>query len=66
MATNIPIWLMKCTSDIESNQESIALDIIPKNILSRMCETWHAAILIDKNIMELAAIEKVIDVDPYC
>ena len=62
----IPIWLMLCTSDVGTNQESKALELTFKMIFSRMHEIRPAAIVIDKNPMELEAIQKVVDADPHC
>lgn len=62
----IPIWLMMCTSDIGTNQESKALELTFKTIFSRMREICPAAIVIDKSPVELEAIGKVVDADFYC
>lgn len=55
----IPIWLMLRTSDVATNQESVALELTFKLIFSRMHEIRPAAIVIDKHPMELNVIQKV-------
>lgn len=62
----IPIWLMMCTNDVGTNQESMALELTFKTIFSRMHEIRPAAIVIDKHVVELGAIKKVVDADFYC
>ena len=62
----IPIWLMLCTNDPGSNQESIALEITLKIVLSRMRNIRPMALVIDKSQIELEAFERVVKEDPYC
>ncbi|KAI5077831.1 hypothetical protein GOP47_0007655 [Adiantum capillus-veneris] len=64
--TGIPLWLMMCTSDPGTCQESVALELTIRMIFWRMGSIRPNAIVIDKCPQELNAILSAVKDDPAC
>ena len=62
----MPIFLMLCSSDVKSGQESMALKLTLKAVFDKMRSVRPNAIVIDKCMTEFNALKNFIDEDLWC
>ncbi|KAJ7559641.1 hypothetical protein O6H91_04G094800 [Diphasiastrum complanatum] len=66
MGGELPIWFMLCSVDVGTQHESIALKLTLQEVFKWLGHVRPSAIVVDKSLNELHAIQAVIEKDPFC
>ena len=62
----MPVFYMLCSNDVKEGHEGIALELALTHAFQSIGEVWPLAIVIDKHMTSLNAINNVVNNDSHC